>query len=86
MYSLVAKLIVLFNAFKRRIQVADNDLINLEIKITYLEEALATLNELLIDQTKELQFLKERLKKIENKIEEGKLDNTSLPFEKPPHY
>jgi uncharacterized coiled-coil protein SlyX len=66
--------------------VADNDLISLEIKITYLEEALATLNELLIDQTKEIQFLKERLKKIENKIEEGKLDNTSLPFEKPPHY
>ncbi|MGI6466069.1 MAG: SlyX family protein [Sphaerochaetaceae bacterium] len=65
---------------------ADNDLISLEIKITYLEEALATLNELLIDQTKEIQFLKERLKKIENKIEEGKLDNTSLPFEKPPHY
>ena len=65
---------------------ADNDLISIEIKITYLEEALATLNELLIDQTKEIQFLKERLKKIENKIEEGKLDNTSLPFEKPPHY
>ena len=65
---------------------ADNNLINLEIKVTYLEEALATLNELLIDQTKELQFLKERLKKIENKIEEGKLDDLSLPFEKPPHY
>lgn len=65
---------------------ADNDLISLEIKITYLEEALATLNELLIDQTKEIQFLKERLKKIENKIEEGKLDDLSLPFEKPPHY
>lgn len=62
-------------------------IIQLEIKETYLEETLMTVNELLIKQAKELEILLKRVEFLENQIrqlQDGSLED--IPSEKPPHY
>ena len=61
--------------------------IELEIKVTFLEDTLTELNQVVYKQQKTIDGLQERISKLTERIEE--LENTSgqdLPHIKPPHY
>ncbi|MGD1820299.1 MAG: SlyX family protein [Pleomorphochaeta sp.] len=60
----------------------------IEIKISYTEEIVAQLNEIVTNQQKEIGILNNHINKLEKKIvellEEG--ESSDLPNRKPPHY
>jgi len=61
--------------------------IELEIKITYLEETIGELNKLAYRQQKTIDKLTAEVTEIKDKLDdvEEKV-KTDLPHEKPPHY
>lgn len=63
------------------------ELDRLEIKISYLEEQNTTLNEVVIEQGKEIRLLEAKLdvleKKVRDLIEESSQER---PNRRPPHY
>ncbi|MFA5514434.1 MAG: SlyX family protein [Sphaerochaetaceae bacterium] len=56
----------------------------LEIKETYLEETVMTLDELLIKQGRNLETLLKRVEIIEGQIKQ--MQKGEVPSERPPHY
>ncbi len=60
----------------------------IEIKISYTEEIVAQLNEIVTNQQKEIGILNNHINKLEKKIvellEEG--ESSDLPNRKPQHY
>lgn len=61
----------------------DDRLTNLEIKITYQERLLETLNEVLVAQRAEIDALQRRVKALEEQLH-GALEDAEQT--KPPHY
>ena len=63
------------------------DIEKLEIKISYLESIAAELNEVVIEQNKEINHLKVQIEKLEKKVEDL-IEETSeaRPNRRPPHY
>jgi len=60
--------------------------INLEIKETYLEKTVQTLNDLVIEQTKEIKALESALRQMQNRINEIIELQGEVAVTKPPHY
>ncbi|MGD1816872.1 MAG: SlyX family protein [Pleomorphochaeta sp.] len=60
----------------------------IEIKISYTEEIVAQLNEIVTNQQKEIGILNNHINKLEKKIVEllEESENSDLPNRKPPHY
>jgi SlyX protein len=56
---------------------------NLEIKITYLEDILDTLNSVILSQNESIDFLKKEIKFLK---EQDANAQEIRPNEKPPHY
>lgn len=65
----------------------NEDIERLEIKISYLESIAAELNEVVIDQSREINHLKVQVEKLEKKVEDL-IEETSeaRPNRRPPHY
>lgn len=63
-------------------------LVKLEVKIAYAEETIATLNQVVTDQDKEIALLKTRLEKLEQRLADLiALEQEGLPADQmPPHY
>ena len=62
--------------------------IELESKITFIEQLMDEMNQVIYSQQKELDFLKKNLKDLQDQIKESN-DNQGNSFpvhEKPPHY
>jgi uncharacterized coiled-coil protein SlyX len=55
----------------------------LEIRYSYLDDAVQTLNETIISKDLEIDRLKKRVQQLENSIETL---GEAIPNEKPPHY
>ncbi|MCY1153481.1 MAG: SlyX family protein [Sphaerochaetaceae bacterium] len=60
----------------------------IEIKLSYAEEMVAQLNEIIINQQKEIGIMNNHINKLERKVAQLIEDNESsdLPNRKPPHY
>lgn len=62
--------------------------VELEIKITYLEDTVSELNKVVYKQQKSIDQLQDLIRKLTNQVKE--IEETSnggsLPHEKPPHY
>jgi SlyX protein len=60
----------------------------IEIKLSYAEEMVAQLNEIIINQQKEIGIMNNHINKLEKKVAQLIEDNESsdLPNRKPPHY
>ena len=60
-------------------------IIKLETKLAFVEDFLMQLQEVSVEQGKEIEMLKKENKKIHGKIKEM-LENEELLNQKPPHY
>lgn len=58
---------------------------NIEVKLSYLEQALSSLNEIVIEQQKESLLNKKRIEALNRKIETLS-ESEDIPNRKPPHY
>lgn len=60
----------------------------LEVKISYTEEIVAQLNEIVVNQQKEIGILNNHINKLEKKVAEIIEENEvgDLPNRRPPHY
>ena len=63
-----------------------NDLEQTEIKISYLESQIMELNEVVINQEKEITKLSLMLYKLESRIDNLEEENSERENKKPPHY
>lgn len=63
----------------------DEKIVKLETKLAFLEDFIMQLQEVSVEQAKELELVKNENKKIHTKIKEM-LDNEELLNQKPPHY
>lgn len=64
-----------------------DDIEKLEIKISYLENANEELNEVIIEQSKEISHIRLQLESLERKIEDLiEESGESRPNRRPPHY
>jgi SlyX protein len=63
----------------------DEKIIKLETKLAFVEDFLMQLQQVSVEQAKELELVKNENKKIHTKIKEM-LDNEELLNQKPPHY
>ena len=63
----------------------ESSIVELQVKVTYLENLVATLNEVVTRQADDLAGLTKRLAQVESQLAEG---DTSEPAEEalPPHY
>lgn len=60
---------------------------NLEVKVSYLEDFLNQIQEVCVEQTKEIEFLKKENKLMKEKIKDlVELTGEDIPNRKPPHY
>ncbi len=59
-----------------------------EIKISYTEEIVSQLNEIIIEQQKEIRIMNKQILKLERKIDQVMEDSdaSDIPSRKPPHY
>lgn len=66
----------------------DNDVERVEIKISYLENEVKDLNEVVISQAKEINALSIQLLKLEQKVADliEEAGDGERPNRKPPHY
>jgi len=60
----------------------------LEVKISYTEEIVAQLNEIVVNQQKEIGILNNHINKLEKKVAEiiEESESGNLPNRRPPHY
>lgn len=67
---------------------SENDRItDLEIKVSYLEDFMNQLQEVCVEQTKEIELLKKENKLMIEKIKDlVELTGEEIPNRKPPHY
>lgn len=63
----------------------EEKIIKLETKLAFVEDFLMQLQEVSVEQGKEIEMLKKENKKIHGKIKEL-LENEELLNQKPPHY
>lgn len=63
----------------------DEKIIKLETKLAFVEDFLMQLQQVSVEQGKEIEMLKKENKKIRGKIKEI-LDSEELLNQKPPHY
>ena len=62
-------------------------IINLEMKMAYLEDFLNQIQEVAVEQAKDIEKLKSENKKMKEKIKElSDLAEGDIPNRKPPHY
>lgn len=60
---------------------------NLEVKVSYLEDFLNQIQEVCVEQTKEIELLKKENKLMKEKIKDlVELTGEDIPNRKPPHY
>lgn len=65
----------------------NEDIERLEIKISYLESAIAELNEVVVSQSKEIRHLTLWVEKLERKVEDLiEESGEARPNRRPPHY
>lgn len=65
----------------------DDDTERLEIKISYLESQNAELNDVIIEQAKDITYLKIKLEHLERKVQELiEESGEARPNRRPPHY
>lgn len=65
----------------------EDDIERLEIKISYLESQNAELNDVIIEQGKDITYLKIKLEHLERKVQELiEESGEARPNRKPPHY
>jgi SlyX protein len=60
-------------------------IIDVEVKIAFLEETLDTLNDVLLEQSKTLEQLKRKLDRLEQRVGSAGED-VGPQDERPPHY
>lgn len=64
-----------------------NEIEALEVKISYLESQNAELNDVIIEQGKDINYLKIKLEHLEKKVQELiEESGESRPNRRPPHY
>lgn len=65
-----------------------NSIENIEIKLAYAEEMLNQLNEIIINQQKEMGIMNNHINKLEKKVAQmlEESESSELPSRKPPHY
>ncbi|NCD05163.1 MAG: SlyX family protein [Spirochaetia bacterium] len=65
-----------------------NSIENIEIKLAYAEEMLNQLNEIIINQQKEMGIMNNHINKLEKKVAQmlEESESSELPNRKPPHY
>ena len=62
-------------------------IINLEMKMAYLEDFLNQIQEVVVEQAKDIEKLKSENKKMKEKIKDfSDLAEGDIPNRKPPHY
>ncbi|PKL14749.1 MAG: hypothetical protein CVV52_00515 [Spirochaetae bacterium HGW-Spirochaetae-8] len=61
-------------------------LMQVEMKISFMEDTVATLNALVAEQRKELDTLKAIIERLEARLAAGEESMGDLPNRKPPHY
>ncbi|MBV1929909.1 MAG: SlyX family protein [Gammaproteobacteria bacterium] len=67
----------------------DETILDLQTKITFLDRTVETLNEVVIEQGRELEVLRRRLELFEAKMQSGPEGDDQRPdplLERPPHY
>lgn len=65
----------------------DERIINLEMKLAFQEDLLSQLNESLVSQQKEIDYLTGKTEILSEKIKElEEKDSVDRPNRKPPHY
>jgi SlyX protein len=65
--------------------------VDLEMKLAYQEQTITSLNEVIVDQGKEIEGLKASLKMLHRQVTQWMEDHSNasgsgVPHEKPPHY
>lgn len=61
-------------------------LIQVEMKISFMEDTVATLNTLVAEQRAELDMLKAIIERLEARLRAGEDSMGDLPNKRPPHY
>lgn len=67
----------------------DSDrLMQMEMKLSYMEATVAELNDIVVNQQREIGIMENHIQKLEKKIEDLLEEGISgdLPNRKPPHY
>ncbi len=65
----------------------NEEIIAIETKLAYLEDTVATLNAMVIDQQKQIDRLEAGRKDLERQLGElAESGGESMPHKKPPHY
>lgn len=71
-----------------QIEQLETSLIRLEMRNSYQDNVIEELNQVVIEQQKQLDEMKQRLKKLEILLEKQKESGqiTDLSYQRPPHY
>jgi len=64
----------------------DERFIALETKVAYQDKLIAELNEVIVEQTRELTLLTKRLEHLERYVRDPEEDTAPPANERPPHY
>ena len=67
-------------------QVSDDRITNLEVKLSFTEDLIEKLNEMIYKQQQQIEFLYRELKAIKEQASSGGSGNSSLKDDIPPHY
>lgn len=67
-------------------QVSDDRITNLEVKLSFTEDLIEKLNEMIYKQQQQIEFLYRELKAIKEQAGSGGPGNSSLKDDIPPHY
>jgi SlyX protein len=57
-----------------------------EMKISFMEDTIITLNTLVVQQQKEIDGLYAMFERLETRLTEGEENSTDVPSQRPPHY
>jgi len=61
-------------------------IIQMEMKISYMEDTIATLNSLVVRQRKEIDNLYALIERLEARLTEGEENPQEVSIQRPPHY
>lgn len=67
-------------------QVSDDRITNLEVKLSFTEDLIEKLNEMIYKQQQQVEFLYRELKAIKEQASSGGSGSSSLKDDIPPHY
>ncbi len=85
--AVFARVFLATNRFLCTMVNMNEELVAIETKLAYLEDTVATLNDLVIDQQKQIDRLEAGRKDLERQL--GELADSGgemMPHQKPPHY